>query len=286
MKAKSIVYTVLLVIAMCSAVLAQTEITLVGITNVTHDSVLAGGQSHVISLRYDLSGAPTDRNYLTANGWKIYSPDGADWLYVQGEALPVFSSLDWDHIYVSHFDKSGGSGSFGLPLVNGGGNTSGNDTVGVLLAGINSDPGGGLPGGFVDMVFNIEISSRREDAGLHICIDTCRQVPGGSWEWAQADGLIEPDWSGAVCWVVSCCAGHVGDVNGVGGDDPTIADISTLIDFLFISGDTPDCLDEADVNLSGTLVNPPLDWSDVTVSDASVLIDHLFIDKPELADCP
>ena len=142
MKAKSLVLAFLLAIAVSSVVSSQTKITLVGITNAT-DSVLAAGQSHVISLRYDLSGAPVERNYLTANGWKIYSPDGADWQYVRGSVLPAFSSIAWDHLYVSHFDKTGGSGSFGLPLTVGAGNASGNDTVGVLLAGINADPGGG-----------------------------------------------------------------------------------------------------------------------------------------------
>ncbi len=286
MKAKSLVLTALLAIIICSTVSSQTEITLVGITNSSEDTVLSGGKTHVISFRYDLSGAPVERNYLTANGWKIFSPDGADWIQVQGSALPAFASLGWDHLYVSHFDKTGGSGSFGLPQSSGAGNESGHDTVAVLLAGINADPGNGLPGGFVDMVFDIEISSRREDAGLHICIDTCLQVPGGAWEWANADGLIEPGWSGPVCLLVNCCAGKVGDVNGIGGDIPTIGDITTLVEFLFQNGDTPDCLEESDVNQSGTFLTPPLDWSDVTISDVSVLVDYLFIDNPELADCP
>ena len=41
----------------------------------------------------------------------------------------------------------------------------------------------------------------------------------------------------------SCCAGMVGDANGLGGDLPTVSDISTIVDFLFISGAPLPCLD-------------------------------------------
>lgn len=286
MKARSVALTFLLLVAVNLSPLAQTEITLVGITNVTHDSLMAGGSTHTLTLRYDLTGAPVGRNYLVANGWKIYSPDGADWEFVQGTALQAFLDVGWDYSFVNHFDKTGGTGSFGLPRVAGGGNSTGTDTVAVLLAGMNAQPGGGLPGGSDNFIFNIEFNSRREDAGLHICFDTTRQAPGASWEWANADGLIVPDWSGAKCWVIGCCSGQVGDINGVGGDEPTIGDISSLIDYLFLDGDQPGCLEESDVNQSGTLINPPLDWDDVTIGDVSYLIDYLFINHPPLPVCP
>ena len=286
MKATLLALSVLLILTAAPGTSAQTEISLSDITNVTHDSVLSGDLPHTITIHYDLSGAPPGRSYLTANAWMIFSPDGADWKFVQGSMLPAFSGLDWDYRFVNHFNKAGGSGSYGMPQATGGGNVSGFDTVAILFAGINADPGGGLYGGFNDFVFNIEFGSRREDAGLHICIDTCKSVPGGAWEWAHPDGLIEPDWSGRQCWMIGCCVGQVGDVNGVGGDNPTIGDVSMLINFLFIAGDVPDCLEESDINLSGTLLKPPLDWADVTIGDISVLIDYLFINRPQLPDCP
>ena len=284
MKALSFLLTVVLIFA-ASSILAQTEISFEGITGISHDSVLSGGFTHTITLRYDVSGAPAGRSYLTANAFRIYSPDGADWNYVEGSIRSSFAGLGWDVVYVNHYNKTGGSGTFGLPQAIGTGNITGIDTVAVQLAGVNDQPEGGLPTGFNELVFDIEFSSNRADDRRHICIDTCRQISGG-WEWANPDGLIEPDWSGVQCWVISCCAGKVGDVNGVGGDEPTIGDISSLIDFLFISTQQPDCLEEADVNLSGTLQHPPLDWSDVTIGDISTLIDHVFIDHPPLADCP
>jgi len=75
----------------------------------------------------------------------------------------------------------------------------------------------------------------------------------------------------------SCCVGRVGDANGEAGDEPTISDISVLIDAKFITGTCDgllDCLPEADINQSGGL-GPTCD--DITISDISILIDYLFI---------
>jgi PKD repeat protein len=79
-----------------------------------------------------------------------------------------------------------------------------------------------------------------------------------------------------------CCRGVVGDVNGIGGDEPTIGDISILIDHLFLSGIELGCYPEADVNQSGW-GNPDAD--DITIGDVSVLIDHLFITGLALRPC-
>ena len=102
---------------------------------------------------------------------------------------------------------------------------------------------------------------------------------------------------GDVC--EGCCVGRVGDANGLGGDEPTISDISVMIDAKFIAGvcivdeGLPTevrfiaCLDEADVNLSAT---GETTCDDITIGDMSILIDYLFITGPEtygpLPDCP
>ena len=80
----------------------------------------------------------------------------------------------------------------------------------------------------------------------------------------------------------SCCVGRVGDVNGIGGDEPTVSDIGNIVDFLFISGASLPCNEEADVNQSGgsNPANP-----DITVSDIGVLVDYLFITGNPLLDC-
>jgi len=81
---------------------------------------------------------------------------------------------------------------------------------------------------------------------------------------------------------VRCCAGRVGDANSSGEDEPTIGDVSTLIDAKFITGSCDGiltCLDEADVNQSAT---GAATCEDITIGDISTLIDYLFITGPTL----
>jgi len=82
--------------------------------------------------------------------------------------------------------------------------------------------------------------------------------------------------------VAGCCRGIVGDVNGDGGVEPTIADISFLIDHLFISSIPLGCYLEADANQSGGSNPTP---ADISISDVSILVDHLFISEAPLPNC-
>ena len=80
----------------------------------------------------------------------------------------------------------------------------------------------------------------------------------------------------------SCCASRVGDANTSGEDEPTIGDVSAMVDAKFITGTCDGvllCLAEADINQSGG-ANPTCD--DITIGDISVLIDYLFITGPFL----
>ena len=82
----------------------------------------------------------------------------------------------------------------------------------------------------------------------------------------------------------SCCVDRVGDVNGYGWEEPTIGDVSAIIDMLFISGAEVGCVSEADMNQSGGANPGP---GDIKIGDISILIDHLFItgSSLELAEC-
>jgi hypothetical protein len=84
----------------------------------------------------------------------------------------------------------------------------------------------------------------------------------------------------------TCCADRVGDANGSGEDEPTIGDVTVLIDAMFINNnwDVIPCLPEADINLSGGDDPVP---SDITIGDVSYLIDYLFITGTTLTlpDC-
>jgi hypothetical protein len=94
-----------------------------------------------------------------------------------------------------------------------------------------------------------------------------------------------PEWIIPVSLTVdtSCCEGLVGDVNGEGGDQPTIGDIARLIDVLFIGSAELPCYSEADVNLSGGGAPTA---EDITIGDISALIDILFITGGEPPPCP
>ena len=82
----------------------------------------------------------------------------------------------------------------------------------------------------------------------------------------------------------TCCRGIVGDANGSGDYEPTIGDISSIIDMLFITEVEVVCMSEADANNSGGFA-PIKD--DVTIGDISLLIDYLFISEKafDLMDC-
>jgi serine protease AprX len=84
---------------------------------------------------------------------------------------------------------------------------------------------------------------------------------------------------------IGCCFGRVGDVNGVGGDEPDFADVMALVDFLFISGSMPGCWTEADINQSGGF---NAKGTDITLGDLMTLINYLFVSGSTvlLPDCP
>ena len=101
------------------------------------------------------------------------------------------------------------------------------------------------------------------------------RIQAGYWQ-----SLVAPE---------DCCVGYVGDANGSGDPEPTIGDISAMIDAKFIAVSCDGlitCFSEADVNQSGGL-NP--DCNDITIGDISILIDYLFITFPPnygpLNDC-
>jgi len=162
---------------------------------------------------------------------------------------------------------------------------------------IDSDGDGvgdpGLPGNQCGIdncpsVYNPDQTDDDQD-GVGDACDNCWSVVNPSQEDADLNCPPTPYTEDPLCGDVcqTCCVGRVGDANGQSGDEPTISDISVMIDAKFISGNTDGlpCLSEADVNQSGGF-NPTGD--DITISDISVLIDYLFITGPAnatLADC-
>jgi len=73
-----------------------------------------------------------------------------------------------------------------------------------------------------------------------------------------------------------CCKGVTGDANCSGGD-PDIADITRLIDYLYLSNTELCCPEEADAN--GSRGTPD-------ISDITKLIDYLYLSHAALPPCP
>jgi hypothetical protein len=80
--------------------------------------------------------------------------------------------------------------------------------------------------------------------------------------------------------VPSCCILGVGNVDGSFDNEPTIADISAMINMLYITGEQVSCLAEADINQSGGCTPTR---ADISLGDIAALIAYVFIDNPAVA---
>jgi len=76
---------------------------------------------------------------------------------------------------------------------------------------------------------------------------------------------------------IGCCYGTTGNVDCSEIEIPDIADITRLIDFLYLSHEPLCCLEEADADASG---------GDPDIADITRLIDYLYISHDALSDCP
>ena len=97
-------------------------------------------------------------------------------------------------------------------------------------------------------------------------------VPGGQSYHTDA---LTGTWDGFVV-KCKCCIGMAGNVDNDSDDGVDISDISFLIDYLWISFNTPACYDES--NTDGL---PGIDIGDITD-----LIDFLYISLEPLHNCP
>ena len=96
---------------------------------------------------------------------------------------------------------------------------------------------------------------------------------GSSTNYTVRHGFLQNFGAGAG----GCCVGSTGNVNGDPGDVVDIADLTALIDHLFINFTPIACPAEANINGDpGGIVD---------IADLTALIDHLFINFTPTAPC-
>lgn len=120
------------------------------------------------------------------NGYKVYSPDGAQWDTLIAGTFSAFTSM-FDLIFVFNEFSTNGSGA---------------DTVGFGGA-VMLNPG--MPDGYDDLAYTITIGPVDSIYdGRTICLDSSWYPPNNpSWLWQNAlYGTIYPDWSGPHCFMV------------------------------------------------------------------------------------
>jgi len=248
----------------CESSTLQLRIVLAEVQGVQEDSVLPAEATH--SFRFWVTNVNSGKDYNMANGFRVYSPDGATWSTTVGSWLN-----DFDAQFSSVFTNY--SGATGMDA----------DTVG--FAGITMSLGTGLIEGWDTQSLEITIGPAGDaDVGKHICIDSCWFPPSTTtWRWdgLNGTGTDYPSWSGDTCFVVgereSCCVGLSGNVDDDPEDMCDLSDLTKLIDYLFISFTAPDCIEEA--NIDGDVEGL------VDLSDLTALIDYLFISFTPPAEC-
>jgi len=202
-------------------------------------------------------------------GFRVWSPDGAEWEQITGYDLDV--TLDIQVEFMNYFGEPFGQGA---------------DTVSFVGSTGSGGPYGISP--YLDTVaFQIEIGPiDNQFIGKTICLDSSWFPPGGTWRWMSSSGGADPSevyptWDGPHCFTITdnCCSwGMTGNVDYDPEDMVDLGDLTALIDYLFISFAEPPCLAEANVDgdPEGT----------IDLGDLTRLIDYLFISFAEPAPCP
>jgi hypothetical protein len=195
----------------------------------------------------------------STNGFRLYSPDGAEWSPPTADT----TALGWDSLYDGGVFMSAYSAD-----------GSGSDTIGF---GGYLIEGSGLAPDFNSVAFTITTEVDSSQTGKMLCLDSCFYRPVGHWLWAYGPhGQQGPAWDGPHCWEIgACCVGLADDPNG-NGSGPDVSDLVFLVTYMFSGGPPPPCEEEVDINGSGDGPN---------VSDLVYLVTYMFSGGPPPAPC-
>jgi PKD repeat protein len=84
-------------------------------------------------------------------------------------------------------------------------------------------------------------------------------------------------FDGTVTGVTSCCIGNTGNIDMDAGDNVDISDLTTLVNHLFVTFETVECLAEANTSGDATC--------SLDISDLTALVNNLFVTFEDLAPC-
>ena len=196
------------------------------------------------------------------NGFRVYSPNGAEWTTVTADTTGVIGKDEFDLIWAIDYFSITGS------VV---------DTVG--FAGCVIMNPYGMPAYFDEITHTITIGPiGAEHNGRTICLDSSFTPPVRVWKWVTQSGdVLFPNWDGPHCFTVDpnyCC-----DIRGDIDHNLTIdiSDLVWLINYIFLNGPEPPCFDEADINGDGSKV--------IDITDLIYFIDYIFLSGPEPVPC-
>ena len=268
---------VVLIILASSAFSQQAEITVEcvqGLKIGTIDTLKAGSQV-VFGMTYTNG---YDARQLATNAYKLSSPDGATWSYIdfylvsppppcfQDLSYPFYPESDpWDGISPDYITV--GPSPWGKSWE----------------TGPTYDYTGPIPWSYE--CFQLTFYLDDEQIGKHIVLDKTT-LTGFTWVWSQLEANpgpavnLSPAWGGPYEYYIaeSCCNGMVGNADCSELEEPDISDMVRVIDYLYISHDPLCCPEEADFDGNG---DPEPD-----VSDLTFLMRHLYLDHPPLPECP
>ena len=128
----------------------------------------------------------------------------------------------------------------------------------------------GFDRAWVDEIVFPAFSNDNDGDGVVNLLDNCPMVANPLQEDSDGDGI------GDACW--NCCIGeHAGNTDCDSEDKRNLADITTLIDFVYLSKKALCC--ESEGNVDGDIAKK------INLADITKLIDHVYLSKKPVAAC-
>ena len=232
------------------------RLSLDGVTGLHNTDTVYSDYPIVFHIRLTSASQTESPAIVLSNGFRIYSPTGAEWLTSAGTFTDVITNQMFGSVHVSPYSVTG----------------SGGDSI--VFNALGGFVGCGLPEPFDEVTMEIAIGPIDTAwAGHTVCLDSV----SASWSWqlGQCDvwyGAVVPEWDGPHCFTVTrrpCSVIITGDANRDGSI--TTADILTIVNWIFKGGEPVGCMADADATCSGA----------VTAADVIYLVNYIFKGGPD-----